>query len=257
MNKLLEEAMETNPNYARTVRILRATTIVLVVVVLGALWVAISAVVENGAQDTNITNVTKRTTKIEKSACAKDQYSQECAELRTAIAVAEPIINDCIYYQRATGRRGANCPAFYVPIDGHALSQAQAEANPPTAPSSTPSPATNQGDGASGDVTPQPTMKPPHVGGKGGQPATEVPSTGGGSTGSIPPESSPQHEATGSTETESSSSSTSTSEEVKPSPTFLTPALEAVAGETGQAVGETVDPVVCGVAAALCHQHTP
>lgn len=55
-----------------------------------------------------------QSTFVAKTACSQDPSSAECAELRQAIARAEPIKGPCISYQRVTDQRGKNCPQQFV-----------------------------------------------------------------------------------------------------------------------------------------------
>lgn len=49
-----------------------------------------------------------------KSACTRNPAGKECAEIRQAVARAEPIAGPCISFQRVTNQRGKNCPEQFV-----------------------------------------------------------------------------------------------------------------------------------------------
>ncbi len=61
-----------------------------------------------------------RVTKIEKSACAQDPRdpTEECENLRQALAKNESIKAHCIAHQRVEGTKGRFCPEWYVPRPG-------------------------------------------------------------------------------------------------------------------------------------------
>jgi hypothetical protein len=110
MNGPLKEAAVTDPKWARKEQrrewLLKAVTAGVII----ALTVGVLTIFQNRGQDAAITNVTR----IQKTPCNRDPAGKACARLRQAVAKAEPIENPCTSYQRVTGRRGKNCPRFYV-----------------------------------------------------------------------------------------------------------------------------------------------
>jgi hypothetical protein len=200
-----------------------ASLAVAMIAIAGATW----AVVVNKEQDTQITRIEPKVTKLEQTPCAKDPTGPECQTMRAEVERAASLYVTCIPIIKA----GYLCPK---PGSRAAERQKQVAVAGPPAPFTT-----QPGSSKSGSVR---TAQPGNGGGTDGpsQPnAPSVPDQSSGSGGS------PQ----GSPETSAPESPTGSSAGVLPE------VVEAAGGAAGEAVaktGEAAAGVIEGVTKTGC-----
>lgn len=113
----LAHAAKDDPRFARSIRRARNASWFFGAAAVLALAFAVWAVTVNFFQDTRIV-------KIERSPCSAHPAGKECASIRAAVALKEPIRNPCISFERVTGNKGENCP-------GHLLDDRRAVSGAP------------------------------------------------------------------------------------------------------------------------------
>lgn len=183
---------------------------------------------------------------VERSACAKDPAGRECAQIRAATALHEPIRNSCIPYQRVTSRRGRNCPKFYVDPGPMGAAGGGSESTP--GPSLDP----GHGEGTGSTPTAQPNGSAEDVApGKGGSNPQPAPGQGDGDDGAAPivepPASSPAPVVT--------QPPSSPAPAPAPSPAPVPP--RGAIGEVVTPVVESARETVCTLTPRLCPAPAP
>lgn len=243
MNKLLETISELDPEYAWREKWRMRTFTATVFIALAAVGLAVYAVAVNVDQSTDIT-------KIERSACAQvaahpqtvnAQARRECEHIRQSVSEGEELRGPCILYQRASGRRGGNCPRFYVPRDGRArlVPTSPSQSNRPPRGSRGPSDTPSGNPVRHPPSTPQGTA-PHHPGGSPGG-HSEPPS----GTGVSNPPASPAPSPSPAPESHQGPGAPST-------PTAPPAASKRPIRQTAGALGETVDGALEGVGRTGC-----
>jgi hypothetical protein len=107
MNQQIAQLQDSDPEFARTLKRLRAASYGLAAAIVLAAALGLWAVVVNSEQATQIT-------KIQKTPCTLAAAGKACTTIKERIARHGSLKNPCIEHQRVTGAKGRNCPQFYV-----------------------------------------------------------------------------------------------------------------------------------------------
>ena len=108
MNEQIAQLQDSDPEFARTLKRLRAASYGLAAAIVLAASLGLWAVVVNSEQATQIT-------KIQKTPCTVDPEGKACTMIKERIARHGSIKNPCIEHQRVEGTKGRNCPQFFIP----------------------------------------------------------------------------------------------------------------------------------------------
>lgn len=207
------------------VRKAKVGRVLLVVVAVAACVLGVYAVAVNVKQGSDITNVHNDVTKIEKTACAKDAFSEGCQDLRAEVERAANRLVTCIPFRKA----GYQCPLPNSPL-------ARARGGGASQTGSTGSQQSSPREGGSSGG-----------GGTGKQRGEEGGGSGGGGQGKPPaPVSPPQTLPSGSTSSPGRSGDAAGDPEppASSSPGTVPSAVEAAGGavkEAGEGVGGAVE----------------
>lgn len=126
MNQQIAQLQDSDPEFARTLKRLRAASYGLAAAIVLAAGLGLWAVVVNSQQATQIT-------KIQKTPCTLAPEGKACTRIKERIARHGSLKNPCIEHQRVTGTKGRNCEHFFIrPAQPQHLEQdgGQAQAAP-------------------------------------------------------------------------------------------------------------------------------
>lgn len=230
MNQQIAQLQDSDPEFARTLKRLRAASYGLAAAIILAAALGLWAVVVNSEQATQIT-------KIQKTPCTLNPEGKACSTIKERIARHGSLKNPCIEHQRVEGTKGRNCPHFYVPP-----SQRQLQAKPESIQGSqqggedqpAPSPAGSPGGASPPKTGSHKAPAPQHPGSK-APPAPPSPGSSGEQSPVAPaPSSDVASEGTG----------------ANFSPENLPPASGPVKSTLEQ-TGETIHSIVCSLPSPL------
>lgn len=111
MNEQIAQLQDSDPEFARTLKRLRAASYGLAAAIILAAGLGLWAVVVNSEQATQIT-------KIQKTPCTLHAQGEACTRIKERIARHGSLKNPCIEHQRVEGTKGRNCKRFYIPVGG-------------------------------------------------------------------------------------------------------------------------------------------
>jgi hypothetical protein len=108
MNEQIAQLQDSDPEFALTLKRLRAASYGLAAAIVLAAGLGLWAVVVNSEQATQIT-------KIQKTPCTLAPEGRACTRIKERIARHGDLRNPCIEHQRVTGAKGRNCRRFFIP----------------------------------------------------------------------------------------------------------------------------------------------
>jgi hypothetical protein len=108
VNQQIAQLQDSDPEFARTLKRLRAASYGLAAAIVLAAGLGLWAVVVNSEQATQIT-------KIQKTPCTLHPEGKACSAIKERLARHGSLKSPCIEHQRVEGTKGRNCPHFYVP----------------------------------------------------------------------------------------------------------------------------------------------